>query len=88
MANIPAGPILEDNASNLILNHCFPDPGRRAIGQNVDLVFLRAKRQRVKKVKQLISTIHERENARLLLHNAEHRAMGANAGVGSLLHSH
>ncbi len=88
MANIPAGPILGNNVSNLALNNMAPDPGPRAIGHNVDVEFLHEKRQRVDKVKHLHPTIPEQENAFLLLHNTEHRAMAANAGVGSSLHSH
>lgn len=80
MANIPEGPNVANELGEALLDAMTPDPGAMAAGQAVPRQFLQSKRRRVERLLQGPATLDEEEEAHLLLHNAEHVALGAAAG--------
>lgn len=80
MAEIPFGYFAADEASSQVLDNLAPDPGRRRLNENVDAEFVGSKRLRVQKVQDLSATNEEVEDARLIIHNAEHRLLSPAAG--------
>ena len=81
MAEIPVGPHLGNIQNNNLLNLLAPDPGSRTLDEDVDNEFVSAKRRRCDEViARLPSSSEEKENARLIMHNVEHRLMGPAAG--------
>ena len=87
MAAIQAGPNLADPIMNAALNLAAPDPGPLAGGAIMTTAFCSAKRLRCEQIATLRGTAAEIEESASILHEMEHRQMGA-AAAGNLFYQH
>ena len=87
MAAIQTGPNLADPAMNAALNVAAPDPGHVAAGGIMTPAFCSAKRLRCGLIGKFRGTAAEIEESASILHEMEHRHMGA-AAAGNLLYQH
>lgn len=79
IGNVPVGPNLANLANQAYLNLHHPDPGARDIHEPISPNYHQLKQARCDFVQTMEVTNEEKNNARLILHVLEHRALGVAA---------